>query len=96
VPLEGEVDMHVSLRIASELQAFIQKKPEKFVIDLSNVSYIDSSGLAVLINAMRKVEAYRGRLYLTGMQESIRSIFEISRLKQVFRIRRDVSEALNN
>ena len=42
------------------------------------------------------VEAYRGKLYLAGMQESIRLIFETSRLKQVFRIRRDVAEALKN
>ena len=96
VALEGEIDMYVSPRIATELQAFIREKPEKLVIDLSNVPYIDSSGLAVLINAMRKVEAYRGKLYLAGMQESIRLIFETSRLKQVFRIRRDAAEALKN
>jgi len=39
----------------------IKDKPEKLVIDLSNVSYIDSAGLAVLIDGMQKVEAYRGK-----------------------------------
>jgi anti-sigma B factor antagonist len=92
--LEGEIDLHVSPRIADELRALIKDKPEKLVIDLSKVSYIDSSGLTVLINAMRKVEAYRGKLYLAGMQEAVRMIFETSRLDQAFRIRPDVAAAL--
>ncbi len=94
LPLEGEIDMHVSPRIATELGALIKDKPEKLVIDLSKVSYIDSSGLAVLIDGMQKVEAYRGKLYLVGMHETVRIIFKTSRLDQTFRIRRNVADAL--
>jgi len=43
---------------------------------------------------MQKVEAYRGKLYLVGMRESVRIIFKTSRLDQVFRIRRNVADAL--
>ena len=46
----------------------IKDKPKKLVVDLSKVPSIDSSGLAVLIDGMRKAEAYRGKLYLVGMQ----------------------------
>jgi anti-sigma B factor antagonist len=94
LPLEGEIDMYVSPRIATELHALIRGKPEKLVIDLSKVPYIDSSGLAVLIDGMQKVEAYRGKLYLVGLQETVRIIFETSRLDQVFRIRPNVADAL--
>lgn len=92
--LEGEIDLHVSPGIAIQLRNLIKTKAERLVIDLSSVSYIDSSGLAVLIEAMQKVEAYRGKLYLTGMTASVRTIFETSRLDQVFRIRETVAEAL--
>ena len=92
--LEGEIDLHTSPRIAIELRTLCKDKPAKLVIDLSKVPYIDSSGLAVLINGMQKVEAYRGKLYLVGMQEAVRLIFETSRLDQAFRIRRDVAAAL--
>lgn len=92
--LEGEIDLHALPRIATELGALIKERPEKLVIDLSNVSYIDSSGLAMLIDGMQQVEAYRGKLYLVGMQETVRGIFETSRLDQAFRMRRDVAEAL--
>jgi len=94
LPLEGEIDLYVSPRIATELRALIRDKPEKLVIDFSKVSYIDSSGLAVLIDGMQKVEAYRGKLYLVGMQKTVRIIFKTSRLDQVFRIRRNVADAL--
>jgi len=86
--------MHVSPRIATELGVLIRDKPEKLVIDLSKVSYIDSSGLAVLIDGMQQVEAYRGKLYLVGMRETVRIIFKTSRLDQTFRIRRNVADAL--
>src|SRR5260370_6900791 len=74
--LEGEIDMSISPRVAADLRALIRDKPEKVVIDLSKVSYIDSSGLAVLINGMQKAEAYRGKLYLVGMRDTLRIIFE--------------------
>jgi anti-sigma B factor antagonist len=94
LPLEGEIDLYRSLEIAASLDLLIEEKPKKIVIDLSKVPYIDSSGLAVLINGMRKMEAFGGRLYLVGLQDSVRLIFETSRLDQAFRIRRDVAAAL--
>ena len=95
LPLEGEIDLHNSPEIAAELRSLINEKPKKVVVDLSKVPYIDSSGLAVLLNGMRKVEAYRGKLYLVGMQDSVRVIFETSRLDQAFRLRSNVDEALS-
>lgn len=94
VPLEGEIDLHVSAGVAAKLRAAIQEKPEKVVIDLSKVTYIDSSGLAALINAMQEVEAYRGKLYLVALDEPVRIIFETLRLNQVFRIRLNIADAL--
>src|SRR5216117_2823766 len=86
LPLKGEIDLHVSPSVTTSLNSMIEKKPERMVIDLSEVTYIDSAGLAALIQAMQKVEAYGGKFLLAGLQETVRSIFEISRLDQVFQI----------
>jgi anti-sigma B factor antagonist len=94
LPLKGEIDLHVSPVVTASLNAVIEKKPERLVIDLSDVSYIDSAGLAALIQAMQKVEAYGGKFLLAGLQETVRSIFEISRLDQVFQVFPDVDTAL--
>ncbi len=94
LPLEGEIDLHVSPRIAASLGAMVAQKPAQLVVDLTQVSYIDSSGLAVLIEAMQNVAGYGGKFALAGLQESVRPIFEIARLDQVFRIYPDVDSAL--
>jgi anti-sigma B factor antagonist len=94
LPLKGEIDLHVSPSVTASLNTMIEKKPERLVVDLSGVSYIDSAGLAALIQAMQKVEAYGGKFLLAGLQETVRSIFEISRLDQVFQIFPDADAAL--
>ena len=72
----------------------IDQKPARLIVDLSDVTYIDSSGLAVLIEGMQNVEAYGGKFCLTGLQENVLPIFEIARLDQVFLIFPDVDAAL--
>jgi anti-sigma B factor antagonist len=94
LPLEGEIDLHVSPRISSALGAMIEQKPQRLVVDLSKVTYIDSSGLAVLIEGMQNVEAYGGKFILAGIQENVKPIFEIARLDQVFIIFPHVDAAL--
>ena len=94
LPLKGEIDLHVSPSVTASLNAMIEKKPRRLVVDLSGVTYIDSAGLAALIEAMQKVEGYGGKFRLAGLQETVRSIFEISRLDQVFQIFPDVDAAL--
>ena len=94
MPLEGDIDLHVSPAVSESLNAMIKKKPERIVIDLSRVTYIDSAGIAVLILSMQQVEAYGGKFFLSGLQETLRLIFETSRLERVFRIFPDVDAAL--
>ena len=94
LPLEGDIDLHVSPAVTESLNAMIRKKPERIVIDLSRVSYIDSAGVAALILAMQEVEAYGGKFLLAGLQETLRLIFETSRLERIFQIFPDVDAAL--
>jgi anti-sigma B factor antagonist len=92
--LEGDIDLHVSPAVTESLNAVIRKKPERIVIDLSRATYIDSAGVASLILAMQEVEAYGGKFFLSGLQETLRLIFETSRLDRTFRIFPDVDSAL--
>lgn len=92
---DGEIDLHLSPGVALELKTAVNERPAKLLIDLSKVTYIDSSGLAALLEGMQSVEHYGGKLYLVGMQDILRPVFESSRLDQVFRIVPDVDAALN-
>lgn len=86
VALEGEIDLHESPQVIERLNPLIAKKLPSIHLDLSRVSYIDSSGLAAFIDAMQRIQAYGGEFALVAMRESVRKIFEISRLDQVFKI----------
>src|SRR5260370_38956511 len=92
--LEGHLDLHVSLAVTESLNAVIKQKPERIVVDLSRATYIDSAGMAALILAMQEVEGYGGKFFLSGLQETLRSIFEISRLDRTFRIVPNVDATL--
>ncbi len=86
VALEGEIDLHESPQVMERLNPLIAKQSPRIHLDLSRVSYIDSSGLATFIDAMQRIQAYGGEFALVAMRESVHKIFEISRLDQVFNI----------
>lgn len=94
LPLEGEIDLHVSQNVAETLQSMIEKKPKRLVVDLTRATYLDSSALAVLMGGMQNMDAYGGKFALAGMNQDVRTIFEIAKLDQVFQIFPDVDTAL--
>ena len=94
LPLEGEIDLHVSPEVAESLRSMTEKKPKVLVVDLAKTTYLDSSGLAVLIEGMQNVQEYGGKFALANVQESVQHIFDIARLDQVFQIFPDVDSAL--
>ena len=91
---EGEIDLHASPLVKAQLEPLIAQRCAKVIVDLAGVSYVDSSGLAVFIEAMQGVQGYGGQFALCGLRESVGHIFSIARLDQVFRIFPDRAAAL--
>ena len=79
--------------VNASLQEIIARKPARLLVDLSRVSYVDSSAIAMFIEAMQKVEKYGGTFGLIGLQQSVRTIFEFAQLNQVFKIFPDLAAA---
>lgn len=84
--LAGEIDLHESPQVKAQLEPLIASQLPRILVDLDGVSYIDSSGLALFIEAMQRVQAYGGKFSLCGLRPNVRTIFDISRLDQVFSI----------
>ena len=90
----GAIDLHVSPELRASLRTIIdEERPKRLVVDLSQVPYIDSSGIAVLIGAMQSLEHEGGVFLLAGPQEGVRMIFESAKLDQYFRLFHDVESA---
>lgn len=81
-----------------ELKALIQEAMEagdrKFLIDCSQTAYIDSSGLGALVTISKKIRENGGELRLAGLNEDLRSLFELTKLDSLFHIASTVDEAL--
>ena len=94
VSLAGEIDLAHSPRIHRELVHLCDGRPERIILDLTAVGYMDSSGVGTLVEVYRRVQGYGGRLVLAGAQDKVRSIFEIAQLDRIFTFCNTLAEAL--
>jgi anti-sigma B factor antagonist len=92
--LEGEIDLHRSAQVRETLEPLIAQKTKRILVDFSAVTYIDSSGLAVLIETLQRIQSYGGKFAIFGLKESVKAIFAIARLDQIFRIFPDETAAV--
>ena len=91
---QGEIDLSRSPILRSELSKLLGERPGRIVIDLSGVSYMDSSGVATLVEALQQCRTNETSLTLCCLQERVKSIFEIARLDMVFTIADSLEKAL--
>ena len=92
--LAGEIDMRCSSGLRGTFMELLESKPAVLVVNMSDVAFMDSSGLATLVEALQWCRRNSGELRLYGLQKRVRSIFEISRLESIFKIYETETEAL--
>lgn len=87
VRVHGDIDYSRAPELRVSLMQVIAKKYPTLTIDLSGVPYMDSSGVATLVEALsRQKNEAKGKLVLCGMQNKVRGIFDIAKLDKVFTI----------
>ena len=94
--IEGEIDINTSPGIKKSLDKLLQAKTPKVIVNLSKVTYVDSSGLATLVEILKNMRSYGGRLRLTNLSPKVKSLFEITKLEKLFEIMADEQEAISN
>jgi anti-sigma B factor antagonist len=92
--LLGEIDLSRAPALRHHLNEALGSHPPRLIIDLAEVPYMDSSGVATFVEAMQVARRTGSALVLCGLQERVRSIFEIARLDMVFTIFDDTDAAL--
>ena len=90
----GQVDMHTSPQLRRHLRQALDRRSSPVVTDLTGVSFIDSSGLATLIEALQGVSRYSGKLRLVGLTPAVKNLFQLSNLTSIFDIRDSRDDAL--
>jgi len=94
VNVAGEIDVYTAPVLREELAALIDAEHTQIVVDLTAVPFMDSTGLGVLVGALKKVKTLGGDLRLVIDQEKVLKVFRITALTQVFPIFATLDEAL--
>lgn len=69
---------------------------EKVVLNLSNITFVDSSGLGAILTAFRQISSSQGKLVIAEPRESVKVLFKLVRLSHMINVYESVDEALNN
>ncbi len=84
VDVGGSIDLSSSPELRKACLGLVRKREDKVIINLSDVNYIDSSGIATLVECLKGLADYEGRLALVGLGERARDVFDVTNLAAIF------------
>jgi len=93
---QGErLDAHAAVAFKEFMAKTIDEGNNKIVLDLRQITFIDSSGLGAIVTTLKRVGA-DGKLVVAGLNDKTRSIFEMTRMDRVFDIHTSVEGAFES
>lgn len=93
VSFNGSLDSNTSKEAGDQLDKLIDEGKTKFIIDLTNLEYISSSGLRILLSASKRLKLLRGVMKICGLNETVNEVFEISGFTMIFTVVKTLEEA---
>ncbi|HSV15817.1 MAG TPA: STAS domain-containing protein [Tepidisphaeraceae bacterium] len=95
IAVRGEIDLHNSPELRQEVLALLTDGSiKKLVFNLAEVPYMDSSAIAVMVEALQKLRKIGGKICLTNLQPRVKGLLEIARLDAIFILAKDEADAL--
>ena len=82
--LSGEMDTAAAVEVETALQPLFDSKGKDIVLDCTELEYIASSGLRILLNLLKKVKAGGGRVIMKNVNEVIRDVLELTGFISIF------------
>jgi anti-sigma B factor antagonist len=87
VAVSGEIDLYTAPRLHSELAtAVMGEGPAHVIVDMAGVEFCDSTGMNVLLAALRRARERGGELMLAGPRPAVRKILQVTGLESVFTV----------
>ncbi|KRG09407.1 hypothetical protein ACA30_02830 [Virgibacillus soli] len=88
--LAGEIDAYTAPKVRDELLPHAEQSGTKIVVDLSDVNYMDSTGLGVFVGLFKTLNEHNGELVLKGMSDRLKRLFDITGLADVMDVNTEV------
>lgn len=96
VQVEGQLIIGNRHELKDLIQAALERGERRLLVDFSRTGYIDSSGLGALVSISRRVREAGGELRLSGLNDDLRSLFELTKLDTLFAITETPDQALTS
>jgi anti-sigma B factor antagonist len=94
--VEGQLIVGNRQELKDLVQATLDSGERRLLIDFSRTGYIDSSGLGALVSISKRVREAGGELRLAGLNDDLRSLFELTKLDTLFAITETPEQALTS
>ncbi|TRZ36205.1 STAS domain-containing protein [Niallia circulans] len=86
IKVAGEIDAYTAPKLKERIYSFSEKDGVRMTIDLSDVNYMDSTGLGVFVGIFKNVRSHDGEFKLIGLSERLIRLFEITGLADIIDI----------
>ena len=96
VQVDGQLIVGNRHELKDLIQSALDKGERRLLIDFSRTGYIDSSGLGALVSISKRVRESGGELRLSGLNDDLRSLFELTKLDTLFAITETPEQALTS
>ena len=93
IDVTGDIDMGTSPGLRKTLLESLKKNP-RLVVNMREVRYVDSSGIASLVEVLKEARKMKKRLVLFGLNAAVQDVLQLTRLSKIFEIRETEEEAL--
>ena len=92
--VSGDLDLYVAGELKERLGMAADQRVSMLVVDLSDVTFVDSMGLGVLLGGMKRLHAARGQLHLVVSRPELRRVLEITRMDRILPLHETLAAAL--
>jgi anti-sigma B factor antagonist len=94
IDVNGEMDLYNSYKLKELVMKMLEKKVARYVINLENVDYIDSSGIGALIYICSTIKKLGCKLFIANIHGSVKKVIELTKLMGYFPIAGTIDEAI--
>lgn len=95
IEIDGEIDIYTSSDLKDALIQQIDSGTKHIIMDLENVTYIDSSGIGVFISTLATLKKLGGKICIIKITDSVKKVFELTKLTNFFKIYKNEEEAVS-
>jgi anti-sigma B factor antagonist len=92
VRLQGDFDLHSAARVRSEVEDLVEEPGHEVFVDLTQVDFLDSSGLGTLVGLQKRANRSQASLALCGLPKQLEKIIDVTHLRDAFTILPEVPD----